>query len=330
AGSFVRLMPYETRLALLPPLGAMAALLLAIGWRDRIAACAALLVVASLCARGSSMGSTSLVWLGGLLLAHIAIPVAPYGSWSARGRVDPDGGWRMPDALFATAWIVIALAYGLGGWLSLINETPDTRGIAGRAAVGLALAYPLLAPFRRLRPWIWIAMLAVHGARLWLLQGPGYPPGLTMLHLFTFDPAWVKPRVTAGRDRMFYDGGCALCHGLVRFVLAEDRAAAFDFGPLQGSTFAAALPPATRTALPDSVVVRTERGDLLTRSEATLYILGRLGGLWRIIATLARVVPPALRDAVYDLVARTRHSVFGRVEDRCPVTPAALRSRFLD
>lgn len=330
AGSFVRLMPFETRLALLLPFGAIAALLLAIGWRDRLVAFAALLVVASLCVWGSTMGSASLAWLGGLLLAHLAIPVAPYGSWSARGRVDPDGGWRMPEALFATAWIVIALSYGLGAWLSLINQSPDAGGIAGRVAIGLALAYPLLAPFRRLRPWIWTAMLAVHGARLWLLDGAGYPPGLTMLHLFTFDPAWLKPRFPARRDRMFYDGGCALCHGLVRFVLAEDRAAGFDFAPLQGPTFAAALPPASRAALPDSVVVRTENGEVLTRSAAVLYILARLGGLWRIIASLSRVVPRRLADAAYDFVARSRNPIFGRVDDRCPVMPPALRSRFLD
>ncbi|HEY0704740.1 MAG TPA: DCC1-like thiol-disulfide oxidoreductase family protein [Candidatus Acidoferrales bacterium] len=130
-------------------------------------------------------------------------------------------------------------------------------------------------------------------------------------------------------DMLFYDGHCGLCHRTVQFVLAEDRQGkAFRFAPLQGETFAKMVPPAAREKLPDSVVVLTSDGGLLTQSAAFLHILRRLGGGWRILANFLSVVPCGLRDFVYDFVARVRFRIFGRREDLCPVMPAELRARF--
>ena len=64
------------------------------------------------------------------------------------------------------------------------------------------------------------------------------------------------------------------------------------------------------------------------RSDAALHLLHRIGGGWRRVAALGRLVPRGLRDAVYDLVARVRYRVFGRKDEACPVIPPALRSRF--
>jgi len=40
------------------------------------------------------------------------------------------------------------------------------------------------------------------------------------------------------------------------------------------------------------------------------------------------VVPRPLRDVVYNFIARTRYSVFGKRDDLCPIVPADLRARF--
>jgi predicted DCC family thiol-disulfide oxidoreductase YuxK len=127
---------------------------------------------------------------------------------------------------------------------------------------------------------------------------------------------------------LFYDGHCALCHGAVKFVLKRDRSAAFRFAPLQGSTFESRIPPERRAALPDSVVVLTREGNLLTRSDAFLHVSRRLGGGWKILADVLRVFPRPLRDAVYNGVARIRYRVFGKREELCPIVPAEIRTRF--
>ena len=130
-------------------------------------------------------------------------------------------------------------------------------------------------------------------------------------------------------ERLFYDGTCALCHGAVRFVLAHDpEGRTFRFAPLTSAAFRAAAKEEVRKTLPDSLVVQTEDGALLTRSEAVLHLLERLGGGFRILARAGRLVPRPLGDAAYDFVARVRYRVFGRKDEACPVIPQALRSRF--
>ncbi len=130
-------------------------------------------------------------------------------------------------------------------------------------------------------------------------------------------------------ERLFYDGHCGLCHGAVLFVLKRDPdGRLFRFAPLDGETFHHEVAPAERTHLPDSLVVRTNDGRLLTRSTAALHIGIRLGGPWRFLAQASRLVPRPLRDVVYDGIARIRHRLFAAPDDVCPLLPTHLRDRF--
>jgi predicted DCC family thiol-disulfide oxidoreductase YuxK len=128
---------------------------------------------------------------------------------------------------------------------------------------------------------------------------------------------------------LFYDGHCGLCHRAVKFAVRHDRSGnAFRFAPLQGETFRERVPLPQRETLPDSMVVLTEDGLLLTRSDALIHILRRLGGGWKSLAGVLGLIPKALRDCVYDFVARVRYRIFGRRDDYCPVAPPELRARF--
>jgi len=130
-------------------------------------------------------------------------------------------------------------------------------------------------------------------------------------------------------ETLFYDGDCGLCHRTVRFVAAVDeRGAAFRFAPLGGEAFEAAVPVELRGDLPDSIVIHTEDGRLLLRSDATVHMLRRLGGGWRALGAILGAVPRPLRDAAYDAVARIRHRLFRRPTSSCPVVPPELRARF--
>jgi len=99
-------------------------LLLAAGWHDRPAAALALACWAVLAFRAPSPASPALLAFGWLLLAHLFVPPAPYGSLAARGRPDPAGGWRLPAPIWIGTWVVlvadvILLARqreSLGGW----------------------------------------------------------------------------------------------------------------------------------------------------------------------------------------------------------------------
>lgn len=132
---------------------------------------------------------------------------------------------------------------------------------------------------------------------------------------------------------MLYDGVCGLCNRLVQFLLKHDSHDRFRFASLQ-SEFTSRL--LTRHGVDphdlDTVYVvknYNEAGEaLLARSDAILYMLTELGGVWAFAST-GRVLPKALRDAFYKIVARNRYRVFGKHES-CMLPEPQHRAKFLD
>jgi predicted DCC family thiol-disulfide oxidoreductase YuxK len=147
--------------------------------------------------------------------------------------------------------------------------------------------------------------------------------------LLACDPGWIPALRARGPERVFYDGSCGLCHRSVRFVLSEDRSPEpLTFAPIGGACFAREFASATARELPDSVLVRTADGRTLVRSRAARHIAARLGGLWRLLATLGALVPAPLLDLGYSGVARVRRRLFAPPTEACPLLPPDLRGRF--
>lgn len=338
-------------------LAAGASVLLAAGLHDRAAAVFLWYVWTCLLGRNPLILNPGIPYIGWLLLAHALLPPAPLGSLAARGG-KPVGRWRMPATIFTGAWILMAVGYTYSGatklvspsWIDgtavarvlenplarpgLLRETalglpPELLTLATWATLALELLFAPLALSRRLRPWIWTMALAMHVGLIALIDFADLSLGMVMLHLFTFDPDWVPPRKPRSPETVFYDGGCGLCHWAVRFLLSEDRTpdGAFRFAPLRGTSFQALATEAV--GLPDSLVLRTDDGRMLTRSRAVLHLGHRLGGLWRVLAGLLGRLPLAVLDRSYDAVARFRHRVFAPPEAACPIVPRELRSRLL-
>jgi len=325
--------------------GALASLLFAAGMADRASALTALAAGTLLTAAGLAAPGAGGLAIAGLLLAHLATPPAPYGSWAARGRPDPSAARAPGRGWWNTVWILLALAQ-IDAALRLFAGAPAPGGEAGRVvAVALAAALAVAALLPRLRAGVFCAALVVQAGRLLaLLAGAAAGvPGSAGLHavtpavaflvalLFGFDPAWVPGRRDGCPALLFYDGTCGLCHHAVRFVVAEDpRGAVFRFAPLQSDILAQRLDDARRRDLPDSLVVLTADGRVLTRSAAVVFILGALGGWWTIAARIGGLVPRAVADALYDVVARGRRRWFAAPAEACPVVATELRARFLD
>ena len=135
----------------------------------------------------------------------------------------------------------------------------------------------------------------------------------------------------ADHSIVFYDGGCGLCHRAVRFAIAHDAdGSRFRFAALDSEGFRRRVPAAARAGLPDSIVALTPDGTLLVRSAAVMHVLERVGGGWKVVGRLLRLVPRRVRDAGYDTVAGIRYRLFRRPTDTCPVMPPELRARFED
>jgi predicted DCC family thiol-disulfide oxidoreductase YuxK len=335
--------------------GAVAGLFLMAGKHDRIAALWIWYVLACFFGRNPLIQNPSLPYTGWMLLMHAAVTSAPYGSLAARGRLDPSNGWRLPQSLFAAAWIVLAISYSYSGYTKLLSPSwvagdtvaavlqnplardgllhdfvlslppPLLRTITW-FILGIEVLFAPLAVWKPARPWLWGGMLLVQFGFAALLRFPDLTVAMLIFHLLTFDPNWIKPRVFDG-VLVFYDGTCALCHGAVRFLLSEDRSSTLRFAPLDGETSARLLP--VRTDLPVSMIVRTPNGQTLIEDAAVLYLLSHLGGLWRIISSVGRFMPASARRWAYQAIGERRHRLFGTAPTACPLLPEALRSRIL-
>lgn len=241
-------------------------------------------------------------------------------------------GWRAREWAIALAAALIARSFNSGTWAS---SAPALVAL-------LLLALAPRAPYGswdargrvdagggwRLPRWNhWTARAAALAALALVAAGQARPLDALWPVLLALDPAWLPPQRARRQEHLLYDGTCGLCHRFVRFVLAEDRRAAFRFAPLAGATSAARI-TGERADLPDSVVVLADDGRLLVRSRAVFHTLGRLGGLWRALAGVLELVPRPIADFAYDRVAAVRHRLFARPQDACPMAPAALAERF--
>jgi predicted DCC family thiol-disulfide oxidoreductase YuxK len=330
AGSFAALVPAPSSFAVLLGLvGAIAGLCFAAGVMDRAAGLVLLaLRVAFTISAGTAVDVATVVTVI-VLLTHLLLPPAPYGSLAARHRTDPGAGWRFPPWLGELVWV--ALIVLLMWRAASVRATP-----AGLIAQPLSLlsATLLLVGLlsSRLRPVMWLAAVAVETVLLlWhpSLSGDG---ALFWLLLLACDPAWIPGTSGSGSalggDLVFYDGNCGLCHRYVRFLLAEDRGEGIRFSPLNSGIFLGRVAEKDRAGLPDSVVLLRGDGRLLCRSDAVLYLAGRLGGFWRGAGMVGALLPAGMRDAAYDAVARVRLRLFARPAEACPLVPPALLARF--
>jgi len=139
---------------------------------------------------------------------------------------------------------------------------------------------------------------------------------------------------------VLYDGVCGLCNRLVRSIIKRDREGIFVFASLQSGLAKGILEAhAENPSQFDTIYVVADfdpaRSDaarttpLLARSDAARFVVRELGGIWRAAARALDLLPRAIRDWMYGVVARNRYLIFGRYE-ACPLPSEELRRRFLD
>ena len=141
------------------------------------------------------------------------------------------------------------------------------------------------------------------------------------------------PSVAEGAHLVLYDGVCGLCSRVIDFILKHDHRAVFAFASLQSATGRATVErcggnPDELTSFYVLANYRTGHARMFSRSSAALFVAGELGWPWK-VAVLMRVLPTAILDRVYDVVAQTRYRVFGRHE-QCLAPRPEFRSRFLE
>lgn len=139
---------------------------------------------------------------------------------------------------------------------------------------------------------------------------------------------------------VFFDDTCVLCSRSVQFIFRHDRKGRFQYASLDSEAFRKIMDRLPGVAFPENLssisgqsaspgsVVLFMKGKIYQRSSAALRIATRLRFPVSLLAA-GWIVPPFLRDAVYDWIARNRYRWFGKRET-CFIPDGALKERVLE
>jgi predicted DCC family thiol-disulfide oxidoreductase YuxK len=125
---------------------------------------------------------------------------------------------------------------------------------------------------------------------------------------------------------VLFDGVCKLCNGSVNFILPRDSKGRLKLAPLQSDYGRAVLREHGKN--PDALdsMMLLEGDQLTVKSTAVIRISKYLDGAWP-LCMIALVIPPFIRDFIYDIIAKNRYRWFGKY-DTCRLPDSGLENRF--
>ncbi|MDB9848197.1 DCC1-like thiol-disulfide oxidoreductase family protein [Polaribacter sp.] len=127
---------------------------------------------------------------------------------------------------------------------------------------------------------------------------------------------------------ILFDGMCNLCNNsvlkVIRFVTKNN----FVFCALQSEIGQEIIHDLKIDRLKmDSIILYESPNNYTYKSTAVLKIMNTFGGWWN-LTQICWIVPPFLRNLIYDFIARNRYKWFGK-KDHCMCPTPALEKRFL-
>src|SRR5947207_1967890 len=114
---------------------------------------------------------------------------------------------------------------------------------------------------------------------------------------------------------ILFDGICNLCNSSVQFIIQNDPKSTFKFASLQSDAGKAILSQFSLSSDQLYSVLVIRKGHLYDRSRAALEIARQLKGLWPLLYAFI-IVPPFIRNFIYDWISRNRYRWFG-VRNEC-------------
>jgi len=133
---------------------------------------------------------------------------------------------------------------------------------------------------------------------------------------------------TIEKDILLFDGVCNLCNGAVNFIIDHDPTGHFKFAALQSEFGQEQLQKLGFDQADFDSLVLLSGDKVYKKSSAALRIARKLNGLYPLLYGFM-IIPPFIRHAVYDLIARNRYKWFGK-RDSCRMPTPELRSRFVE
>ncbi len=126
---------------------------------------------------------------------------------------------------------------------------------------------------------------------------------------------------------ILFDGVCNFCNSTINFVIRKEKYKTLKFAAMQSTAGTQLLeqynfPPEEMRSF-----IFIENGIAYNKSSAALRVCKYLKGAWPLLFAFI-IVPPFIRNAVYDYVAKNRYKWFG-IQEKCMIPTPALKVKFL-
>ena len=130
------------------------------------------------------------------------------------------------------------------------------------------------------------------------------------------------------QDVLLFDGVCNLCNGAVNFIIDHDPKKHFKFAALQSEFGQLKLEELGYDQEDFDSLVLLSDDKVFKKSSAALHIAKKLSGLYPLLYIFI-IIPPFIRHAVYDVIAKNRYKWWGK-RDSCRMPTPELQARFVE
>jgi predicted DCC family thiol-disulfide oxidoreductase YuxK len=126
---------------------------------------------------------------------------------------------------------------------------------------------------------------------------------------------------------ILFDGICNFCNASVNKIIEHDKKNVFKFAAIQSEAGKIILTEfSIDTSKTDSILL-IENNTIFTKSTAVLKIAKQLSGLYKLSYAFI-IIPPFIRNAIYDFIAKNRYKWFGKKES-CMIPTKEVSGKFL-
>ncbi|AUP81407.1 thiol-disulfide oxidoreductase DCC family protein [Flavivirga eckloniae] len=128
---------------------------------------------------------------------------------------------------------------------------------------------------------------------------------------------------------ILFDGVCNLCNSSVQYVIKHDKKDIFMFAALQNDIGQELIKRFNiDTEKTDSILLYTPDNSIVSKSTAALKVAQHLGFPQSLMSVFF-IIPPFIRNWVYDYIAKNRYKWYGK-KDACMIPTPELKRKFLD
>lgn len=126
---------------------------------------------------------------------------------------------------------------------------------------------------------------------------------------------------------LLFDGVCNLCNNFVQWLIVKDKKGIFKYASLQSEFGQWLLQKNNFPKNHFDTVILLENGKIYTHSTVSLRIMKKLGGFYGLLYSFI-IIPPFIRDWIYNIVANNRYKWFGK-KNKCVIPKPEWQGRFI-